>query len=120
MQEPFAVLGRVALEPDADARALGAAVTLALCGAFEHPGPCPVAPHRTTTEPHGEEVEVRVVGACRPDRRDAVLDRVHRALASGALLDPEGVVQRWRLLSSGPTALRDDERDLAERLAASA
>ncbi len=120
MRVPFAIEARVALERDADVRAIGGAVTVALCGAFEHPGPCPLAPHRTTSEQRGDEIRVRVIGACDPEQREQVVGLVHRALAAGAVVDPAGVEQRWHLLDSRPTDLRDDEDDLAERLAASA
>jgi hypothetical protein len=120
MREAFAIEALVTAEQDTDLRALGGAVTLALCGAFEHPGPCPLAPHRTTTERQDQEVAVRVVAACERDRRTEVVQRIEDALASGSVLDPDGVPQRWRFGTSRLTGLRDDERDLADRLAASA
>jgi hypothetical protein len=119
MREAFAVEAVVGLTPGTDPRALGGAVTLALCGAFEHPGPCPLAPHRTTTERRGDELTVRVVAACDREQRTEVVRRIEGALAAGAVVDPDGAVQRWRPGTSRPSVLRDDERELADRLAAS-
>ncbi|MDH2442885.1 hypothetical protein QDR37_02895 [Amnibacterium sp. CER49] len=116
MREAFAVEAEAELGEGADVRALGGAVTVALCGALEHPGPCPLAPHRTTTEPAGAVVRARVVLAAEADRRDEAVDRVRRALAVGRFTDPEGAEQRWRLLACRPVPLREAEQALAARL----
>jgi hypothetical protein len=118
VREPVVVEAVVALGPGADRRAVGGAVTRALCGAFEHPGPCPLAPHRTTVAGPDEALEVRVVAACEPGRREVVLRTVAGALAAGSVVDPDGVEQRWRLRTWRPAGLHEAERDLAERLAA--
>lgn len=120
MREPFALEAPVVLEAGADVRALGGAVTLALCGAFQPPGPCPLAPHRTGVAAGTDATEARVIGACDPDRLDGVLAIGRAALASGAVTDPSGVEQHRRLLEAHPGEVREDERDLADRLAASA
>jgi hypothetical protein len=43
--------------------------------------------------------------------------RIETALAGGESTGPDGAVSRWRLLEAGRDALREDERDLAARLA---
>lgn len=116
MREAFAVEAEAELAEGADDRALGGAVTVALCGALEHPGPCPLAPHRTTTGPAGATVRARVILAAEPDRRDEAVERVRRALAAGRFVDPAGVEQRWRLLDCRPAPLRAAEQALAARL----
>jgi hypothetical protein len=116
MREALAVEAEVELGEGADPRALGGAVTVALCGALEHPGPCPLAPHRTSTESAGGTVRARVVLAVAPERRDEAVERVRGALATGRVVDPAGVEQRWRLLGCRSAPLRESERALAARL----
>lgn len=99
----------LALEPGGDDRAPGGAVTLELCGSWEHPGPCPLAPHHTAVVPDGDTHVVRVLFACEPGLEDEVRDRVVDALAGGDLLGPDGVRTRWRLVSHHPDAVRPDE-----------
>jgi hypothetical protein len=119
VRDAFAVEALIRLEPGGDARAPGGAVTLAICGAFAHPGPCPLAPHRTTAEERGDDVALRVVAACDADRREEVIRLVTGALAAGSVVDPDGVVQRWRLLRSGGACdLTEAERVYADRLLA--
>ena len=118
MRQAFAVEALVDLEPGSDPRALGGAVTLALCGAFDHPGPCPLAPHHTSVERTDDAVRARVVLGCEPDRRETVIRTLTDALEAGSLVDPDGVEQRWRLRWCGLTALREVEQELARRLVA--
>lgn len=106
------------LDPDADERAPGAAVTAELCGSWDHPGPCPVAPHHTATHREGDELGVRVLFAVTPDRERAVRERVVAALSSGDLVGPDGARTRWRLVRHGAGTLQPDERGQADRLAA--
>jgi hypothetical protein len=100
---------------DGDTAAPGAAVTVELCGHWEHEPPCPLAPHSTTAERVQGALRVRVVFATQPDDEPEVRRRIERALERGRL---EGVSARWRLLSSGPSAVADGERERAARLAA--
>ena len=107
----------LALSPGADRAAPGGAVTVALCGSWEHPPPCPLAPHHTAVDGADDALQVRVVFAAAPDDEAEVRRRIEAALAGGATTGPDGAVSRWRLLDSGPDALRDDEGELADRLA---
>ncbi len=107
----------LALLAGADRRAPGAAVTLALCGSWEHPPPCPLAPHHTAVDGPDEALDVRVVFAAAPDDVAEVHRRIEAALAEGAADRPDGMLPRWRVREAGPDALRDEERALADRLA---
>jgi len=107
----------VALGSGADRRAPGGAVTLALCGSWEHPPPCPLAPHHTAVEGEDDALDVRVVFAAAPDDEAEVRSRIDAALAGGETTRPDGGVARWRLVEAGPAELRDDERDRAARFA---
>ena len=116
----FAHRARLALSPGADRQAPGGAVTLALCGSWEHPPPCPLAPHNTRVDGADDALEVRVVFATAPDDETEVRGRIDGALAGGGTPGPDGTLSSWRLVESGPDELRDDERDLAARLAGQA
>lgn len=120
MREPFAIEAVLELAPGADPRAIGGAVTLALCGAFTHPGPCPVAPHHTSVEPRDGRTRARIVAACEPGERAAVIATVTASLRAGCVTDPDGVNQRWTLRTCRAVPLLDDERELADRLASTA
>jgi hypothetical protein len=120
MREPFAIEAVLELAPGTDPRAIGGAVTLALCGAFTHPGPCPVAPHRTSVEQRDGRTWARIVAACEADERAAVVSAMTTALDAGRLTDPDGVDQRWTLEACRTAPLLDDERVLADRFASSA
>jgi hypothetical protein len=62
MREVFAHEAVVAMGADEDVGAPGAAVTVALCGHWEHDPPCPLAAHHTAAERDGDVV--------RPDEYD--------------------------------------------------
>ena len=106
------------MEEDGDVRALGAAITVALCGHWEHEPPCPLAPHHTRAERDGDGARLRILFASEPADEAEVRARIDAALSEGELSGPEGVT-RWRLVSSGSGPVSDTERDHAERLAAS-
>jgi hypothetical protein len=113
----FAHAAVLALQPGADRRAPGGAVTLALCGSWEHEPPCPLAPHNTAVEGPDDALDVRVVFAAQADAEDEVRRRIDGALAGGETTGPDGTSSRWRLVEAGPDELRDGERDLGARLA---
>jgi hypothetical protein len=106
------VLGR-----GGDEGAPGAAVTVALCGSWEHEPPCPLAPHHTAAERTGDEVRLRTVFVVEPALEGLVRERIRTALATGGLAGPDGRRTTWRLRSSRTADLTDPERDLAGRLA---
>ena len=116
MRAAFAHDAVLAMEPGADLTAPGGAVTLALCGAFEHPPPCPVAPHHTRTERRGEAVAVRVLFATEAGREAEVRARIDEALAAGFCDGPDGTRARWTYRGSAPSAVTEAERAHAQRL----
>jgi len=104
------------MEADGDVRALGAAVTVALCGHWEHEPPCPLAPHHTAVERDGDQVGVRVLFAAEPAAEAEVRDRIRAALAEARLDGPDGITTRWLLKGSRPGHVREDETGHAARL----
>lgn len=67
MREVAAHEAVLVMDPDADMRARGAAVTVALCGHCDHQPPCPLAPHQSRADRVDGEVRVRVLLATEPD-----------------------------------------------------
>ena len=107
MRHAFAHDAVIALAPDADIAAPGGAVTAELCGHWEHPPPCPLAPHHTAAQRRGEQVHLRILFATEPEREAEVRTRIGRALAA------------WDVHSSAAGAVRPDEQAHAGRLVAS-
>jgi hypothetical protein len=101
---------------EADLSGPGGAVTLALCGSFAHPPPCPLAPHHTRAERVGDGVAVRVLFATEPSAEADVRERIAAALAAGFCDGPDGVRRHWTLRNSAPAAVTDAERAHAARL----
>jgi hypothetical protein len=109
----------VVLDPGGDTVAPGGAITVALCGRWDHPPPCPLAPHHTDAVPVGDDaVRLRVLFATDPDREAQVRSLIDRALASGRQAGPDGRVTTWTLRSAGASGVREDELDHAARLVA--
>lgn len=103
------VAARLALEPGFDPAAVGAEVTTALCGHWEHDGPCRW-PHQNAID--GEApgpATFRTIVIVEPAEREQVRARIEASLAAvGAAL----------LVSVEERALGgDDERAIAEQLA---
>ncbi len=87
--KPFELVG------SGDPAAIGGAVTVALCGHWEHPPPCRW-PHRTDVV-HGERTLIaRVRFSCADHDEQEVRHRIDSALASGELSGPDGTQTRWR------------------------
>jgi len=108
------------LDSGGDARAPGGAITVALCGHWDHEPPCPLAPHHTDVKPAGDDtVRLRVLFAAEPDDEPRVRSLIGEALSSGRLTGPDGRVTRWIVKSSGAGSIRPDEADHAAMLVAS-
>jgi hypothetical protein len=89
----------IVLLPGGDERAVGGAVTVALCGHWDHDGPCRW-PHRTSTArdeavPGGWRITVEV--ECAADEQQELVDRIDAAVASGAQAGPDGRTSEWRV-----------------------
>ena len=117
MRQAFASEAVLSMDPEADIRAPGAAVTQALCGHWEHPPPCPLAPHHTTAERDGDGLRVRVLFVAEPGVKAVVHQRIGAALAGGRLVGPDGVATTWKLNSGRPSRVTAPERLRATRLA---
>ena len=65
-RKAFAHDAVVTMQQDDSPNALGGAITKALCGGWDHPPPCPLAPHYVTNVAEGETVTLRVL--LRPNR----------------------------------------------------
>jgi hypothetical protein len=116
MRQAFAHTALLAL--DGDEHAPGAAVTVELCGHWEHEPPCRV-PHRTDVTEERDGLGVRVLFACPPDEEPATRAAVERALAGGALPVPAPAgtpPTRWQLLRSAPAEVADADSAVAARL----
>jgi hypothetical protein len=119
MRQAFAHQAVLTMGPDADIRAPGAAVTVALCGHWEHEPPCPLAPHHSQAERVGSEVHLRTLFAAEPEMEAVVRQRIDLALSGGRLRDPDGVTAEWRLRSSQRSVIAPQETEHAQRLTGS-
>ena len=116
MRTPFLHLATVEMSEDDDDGAPGAAITLALCGSWEHTPPCPLAAHHTRPVRHGKTVDLRVVFTTEPELEDEVRRRIDAALRAGAAADADGVTSHWALRGSGPGVLSPPELAQALRI----
>jgi hypothetical protein len=116
-KECFAHDVLLSMEPSADDRAPGGAITVALCGSWEHEPPCPLAPHHTSTERAGSELRLRVLFAAEPDEELRVRATIDDALAVGTGATPDGGTASWRLVGTRVSEVRPEEQEHAGRLA---
>ena len=116
MRTAFAHDAAVDMDADADLAGPGGAVTLALCGSFDHAPPCPIAPHHTRAERRDDGVAVRVLFAVEAPREAEVRARIDEALATGSCTGPDGTRTRWTFRGSAPSAVTEPERAHAGRL----
>jgi hypothetical protein len=119
VRQVFAHDAVVAMAADGDVGAPGAAITVAVCGHWEHEPPCPLAPHHTAAERDGDNVRLRVLFAADPSDESEVRRRIDDGLASSRLETPDGAVALWRLVSSEVGEVRPDEADHGRRLISS-
>lgn len=115
MLHPYAHEAVVELEEPGDPAALGAAITIDLCGSLDHEPPCPVAPHHTRATVTDDHVRVRVLFVAEPAQEIAVRAIIHGALARGTVHTAHGSAD-WVLITSGPSTVHTDVRDHARRL----
>jgi hypothetical protein len=98
-----------------DERAPGAAVTVALCGHWEHQPPCPLAPHAVVAVRDDAVVRVRILFATEPDNEPEVRRRIDLALAGRWRL-PGSLQADWEVRGSAPALVRAGESAHAGRL----
>jgi hypothetical protein len=106
--QAFVVTAMLSLEDGVDPASVGAAVTVELCGHWDHPGPCRW-PHNSEIEAARRHAELRTLYVADEDEADAVRTRIEDALRRGA---------GWRVLSVSSRPVADTERPLAESLLA--
>ncbi len=118
MRQAYAHEAVLWIAADCDERALGAAVTVALCGHWEHEPPCPVAAHFVDATRDDCEVRLRILFAAEPDDEPEVRRRIDLAL-TGQWELPDAFPARWELRGSAPARVRPAELEHASRLARS-
>jgi len=101
--------------PHADVRAPGAAVTVALCGHWEHELPCPLAPHHVSADGNDGELRVRILFAAEPDTEARIRQLIDQAL-TGQLRFPDGFTTPWQLRASWPSEISAEETGHAKLL----
>ena len=89
---------RVVLAPGSDERAPGGAITVELCGQWDHEGECRW-PHHTAVERDGDTLVVRTAFDAPAGDAAGVRSRIERALSAGRLDGPDRT-SRWRLVTS--------------------
>lgn len=108
----------VVLQPGGSPNALGGAITIALCGHWDHQPPCPLAPHYVTALPDGETITLRILFATEPANERRVRSLIGEALADGQLTGPDGGLTTWQLRSAAPGDVRPEEETHAAGLIA--
>ena len=106
--DAFAIEAELVLSEGVDPAAVGAAVTVELCGHWEHEGPCRW-PHNGAIETERDPARFRTLFVA--DEREAghVRDRIEAVLRSQL---------GWRLVSVRSRPVAEAERALAEHLLA--
>ncbi|MGZ4610598.1 MAG: hypothetical protein ACXV2H_10115 [Actinomycetes bacterium] len=114
MGPAFVHEARLTLAADADEAAPGAAVTVALCGHWEHDGACRW-PHLTTTgSRRGAALTVRTVFTALAADEHVVRRKIVAALRSGALDGPSGR-STWTLVSDRAAPVEHADQEWADR-----
>jgi len=116
MRSSFVHTAVVVLGRDADPGAPGGAVTLELCGSWDHEPPCPLAAHHTSVADAGDASRLRILFAAAPADEAEVRDRIDAALGRGSCVGPDGRTSTWTLVSTGPDVVGLGETAHAERL----
>jgi len=118
MRRSFVQCAELLLEPGADARAPGGAVTLRLCGSWDHAGPCRW-PHETSVTWNEDRGQVRVVFVVEEEEEEAVRALIDQALAGGECVGPDGKRSSWAATAHGAGVLSESEDALGSRIAGS-
>jgi hypothetical protein len=116
MRQAFVQEAVLLMEPHADVQAPGAAVTVALCGHWDHEPPCPLAPHYVSAAADDDGgLRVRILFAAEPDKEGEVRHLIEQAL-SGQLEFPDGFTTPWQLRASWPSEISAEETGHAKLL----
>jgi hypothetical protein len=95
---PYVYEVLVELDEGGDPAALGGAVTVALCGHWDHEPPCRW-PHHTETIPVGRETIARVKYSCERNEEPEVRRLIDAGLAAGRLEGPDGRLTTWSVVA---------------------
>ena len=106
MTDAFVLEAELALGEEVDPAAVGAAVTVELCGHWEHEGPCRW-PHNSAIEVQRDPTRFRTLFVAGEREATLVRDRIETALRGDG---------GWRLIHVRSRPVAERERDLAERL----
>ena len=86
---------RLCMENGGDSRAPGGAVTVGLCGSWDHSGPCRWPHYSSVKRMKNDRLKLTVEFNCSDEDYGEVISRIDAALASGELVGPDGVLSRW-------------------------
>lgn len=103
----LAVDVELALNPGEDSRAPGAEVTVALCGHWQHDGPCRW-PHNSRIDTGGGAARLRTVVVVPDDERSEIIRLIESALRAD---------DRWSVIAFSTGPITAQEQPLADRLA---
>jgi hypothetical protein len=103
----LAVDVELVLNPGEDSRAPGAEVTVALCGHWQHNGPCRW-PHNSRIHTGADAARLRTVVVVPDDERSQIVRLIELALRAD---------DRWSVLAFATGPITDAEQPLAARLA---
>ena len=88
---------RIRLEPGSDERAPGGAVTVALCGHWDHAGPCRW-PHRSNIHLEKDGFHRIIVDfQATDDELGMVNTKIEKALYDGRLIGPDNRLSVWAI-----------------------
>ena len=86
---------RIRLEPGSDERAPGGAVTVGLCGHWDHDGPCRW-PHFSSITADDDGSHRLVVEFDAPEHETEMVNaKIDASLMRGRLTGPDGVISQW-------------------------
>ena len=88
---------RIVLKTGSDERAPGGAITVALCGHWEHEGPCRWPHFSAMTSDRGEHHRLVVEFDAPEDEVDLVKAKIDAAVMHGELTGPDGAVSIWEV-----------------------
>jgi hypothetical protein len=105
-REPFVLEARLRLGDETDSNAPGAAVTTALCGHWEHEGPCRW-PHNNHIDLVDRAAYFRTLFVAPADDEDRIRERIEHGLEEGV---------GWVVLRTQSRQVSASEEPLARRL----
>lgn len=117
VRQGFAHDAVIVMDERGDLRAPGAAITVELCGHWDHKPPCPLAPHHTSHRRERDTVRLRTLFATDAANEADARARIVAALERGELRGPDGRTSQWQLRSNCASVPRADEEDHLRRLA---